>query len=439
MEQSSAFKLDERLAGIGRGDFPQLYRVRQTFPRTVEKDLPAAVRREIAPFLGQVKPGQQIAITGSSRGIANLASVIREAAKSLKEAGAQPFVVPGMGSHGGATAPGQIEMLEANGITEASVGCPIRASMDVIQIGTTATGFPVYFDRIASEADGVLVVNRVKPHTGFTEKVESGICKMLVIGLGKQAGASKIHQQALKVPMGTMVLQASKMIVESPEVKFLGALALVDNAYKDTAVVKGIPLTRHDGLVAVESGLLKQAYDLLPRIPYDDLDVLIVDEIGKNVSGSGMDTNVIGRKEGMTRPRIGGIYVRGLTPESHGNATGMGNADVMPRRLLPEIDLHSTYMNVYTAKVLRGAKMPLLVEHDLQALQVVASVRAEADPQTARIAWIRNTSKLTEFWISAALLEESRANNRLEVLSGPHPFQFDPQGALVEPAAEARH
>lgn len=439
MEQTSSFQLDERLAGIGREDFPQLYRVKQTFPRVVEKDLPAAVRREIAQFLGKVKPGQQIAITGSSRGIANLGAVIREAAKSLKEAGAKPFVVPGMGSHGGATAPGQVEMLAANGVTEDSVGVPIRASMDVIQIGTTATGFPVFFDRIASEADGVLVVNRVKPHTSFTEQVESGICKMLVIGLGKQAGASKIHQQALKVPMGTMILQASKMIVESPQLKFLGALALVDNAYKDTAAVKGIPMTSHAGLVKVESGLLKQAYDLLPRIPYSELDVLIVDEIGKNVSGAGMDTNVIGRKEGMTAPRIGGIYVRGITPESHGNATGMGNADVMPRRLLNEIDLHSTYMNVYTAKVLRGAKMPMLVEHDLQALQVVTSMRAELDPGTARIAWIRNTSKLTEFWVSAALLKETHASDRLEVLSGPHPFRFDPQGAILEPEAGVTH
>jgi hypothetical protein len=308
--------------------------------------------------------------------------------------------------------------------------------MDVIQIGTTATGFPVFFDRIASESDGVLVVNRVKPHTNFTEKVESGICKMLVIGLGKQAGASKIHQQALKVPMGTMILQASRMILECPRLRFVGALALLDNAHKETARVRGIALDSHDRLVAEEGALLREAYDLLPRLPYADLDVLIVDEIGKNVSGSGMDTNVIGRKEGMTQPRIGGIYVRGLTPESHGNATGIGNADVMPRRLLGEIDLHSTYMNVYTAKVLRGAKMPLLVEHDLQALQVVASLRAEADPATARIAWIRNTSKLTDLWISAPLLAESQANARLAVTAGPFPFRFDTEGSIIEPRLE---
>ncbi len=324
-------------------------------------------------------------------------------------------------------------MLAENGITEESVGAPIRSSMEVIRVGTTSTGFPVYQDRNASEADGVLAINRVKPHTGFTGPVESGICKMLVIGLGKQAGAQKIHQQSLAVPMERMILEASRIIVESDAMRFIGALALVDNAYKETAMVRGLPLERHEELVARESELLREAYRLLPRIPFDDIDTLVVDEMGKNISGSGMDTNVVGTKPGLDRPRIGALYVRGLTPETHGNATGIGQADVMPRRLLDEIDLHSTYMNAFTAKRLAGGKLPLIAESDLQALQICLTVRPSENPATARIVRIRNTSKLETFWASAALRQEIEASEGMEILSEPRPLELGPQGAVRWP------
>ena len=435
MQQQHAFRLNEQQSGIGTNDMPTMFKVRQHFNRVVEPDIPAAVRREIAPFLGAVKSGQRIAITGSSRGIVNLPLVIAECVKALKEKGALPFIVPGMGSHGGATAEGQIAVLNHNGITEEAMGCPIRSSMEVIQVGTTRTGFPVFQDKNASEADGVLVINRVKPHTGFTEKVESGLCKMLVIGLGKQAGAQKIHQQALKVDLGQMVLDASRIILESAEMNFIGSLALVENGLKETAAVKGLSMASHDGLVAGESILLKQAYTLFPRIPYDDFDTLIVDQMGKNVSGSGMDTNVIGTKPGLGRPVIGTIFVRGLTPETHGNAVGVGQADVILRSTFEEIDFHSTYMNAFTAKRLLGAKMPLIVESELQAMQVCLTVRAEEDPATARVVWIENTSKLTEFWASAAMLAETEQNGSLEVLSAPIPVLFDGGNGLVKPQA----
>jgi hypothetical protein len=433
MNNATHFQLTEAQAGVGPQDVPSLARVRQQFPRPVESDVAAAVRRELAPFLGRVQAGQRIAITGSSRGIANLPLVLRECVKTLQEAGAQPFVVPGMGSHGGATAEGQIDVLAVAGITEATLGAPIRSSMEVIQVGTTSTGFPVFQDRNAAEADAVLVVNRVKPHTGFTERVESGICKMLVIGLGKQAGASRIHQQALKVELGRMVLEASRIIVESERPRFLGALALVENAYKETAIVQGLPMERHDALVDAENRLLTTAYDLMARLPFEDLDALIVDEIGKNVSGSGMDTNVIGKKPGMETPRIGAIYVRGLTEATHGNAVGIGNADLMPRRLLDEIDLNSTYMNVFTAKALRGGKIPLLAEDELQAMQILLNFRQEQDVDSVRLAWIRNTSKLDELWVSRALLAEAKAHPRLEVLSEPMPIAYDAERNLIPP------
>lgn len=433
MRNVSHFQLNDATAGVTSSDIPPFVRVRQSFDNPVEPDVAGAVRREIKPFLEQVTAGQRIAITGSSRGIANLALVVREAAQALKAAGAEPFIVPGMGSHGGATAEGQLGVLAAAGITEESMGVPVRSSMEVIQVGTTATGFPVYQDKNAAGADGVLVINRVKPHTGFFEKVESGICKMLVIGLGKQAGASKIHHQALRVDLGRMVLDASKIILESGQLNFIGALALVENSNHETAEVKGIPLDSHDRLVEEESRLLKRAYELFPRIPFEAFDGLIVDEMGKNISGSGMDTNVTGKKPGMTSPEIGCIYVRGLTEETHGNAVGIGAADMMPRRLLEEIDLNSTYMNAFTAKKLVGGKMPLMVEDEVQAMQVLLNFRDGDDPAATRLVWIRNTLELDEFWISTALLEEAKANPRLEVLTPPMPVAFDQDRNLIEP------
>ena len=434
MQNATRFLLDDSHAGVGRSDAPAVFRLRQKFPRPVETDLVAAVRREMAPILANATAGQRIAVTGSSRGIANLALVVRECVRALREAGADPFVVPAMGSHGGATPEGQVRVLDnSNGITEASVGCRIESSMDVVQIGTTGSGFPVFQDRRCHEADGVLVVNRVKPHTGFTERVESGICKMLVIGMGKQAGASKIHHQALRLGMGRLVLEGTRIVVEAARPRLLGAIALVENAYKETAVVRGVPVASYDALIEAESALLEQAYALLARLPFEDLDGLIVDEIGKNVSGSGMDTNVIGKKEGLTRPRIGAIYVRGLTEGTHGNALGLGNADIMPRSLLGHVDLNSTYMNAFTSKRLAICKVPMLVENELQALQVLLNFRAEEDPSSLRLAWIRNTSVLDEMWASEALLDEARADANIEILSRPEPVAFDDGLALTPP------
>ena len=434
MQNATRFLLDETHAGVGPDDVPAVFRLRQRFPRPVEPDLVAAVQREIAPFLSNVEAGQRIAVTGSSRGIANLALVVRECVSALREAGADPFVVPAMGSHGGATPEGQVRVLDdTNGITEANVGCRIESSMEVVQIGTTSTGFPVYQDRLCHDADGVLAVNRVKPHTGFTGRVESGICKMLSIGMGKQAGASRIHQQALRDGMERLVLEATRLIVESARPRLVGAIALVENAFKETAVVRGVPVRSYDALVEAEGALLERAYSLLARLPFDDLDALVVDEIGKNVSGTGMDTNVIGKKDGLTKPRIGAIYVRGLTDDTHGNALGLGNADVMPRSLLSHVDLNSMYMNAFTSKRLSICKLPMLVENELQAMQVLLNFRGEADPSSLRLAWIRNTSTLDELWASQALLDEATASPNIEVLSEPARIAFDDALMLASP------
>ncbi len=433
MHNDTRFSLDAAQAGAGAEDAPALFRLRQRFPRPTE-DIKAAVAREIAPFLQEARKGHRIAITASSRGIADLRLILRECVDALRGVGAEPFVVPAMGSHGGATAAGQIRVLmETHGIDEEALGCPIESDMEVVRIGTTSTGFPVFQERISHDADGVLVVNRVKPHTGFGGRVESGICKMLVIGMGKQAGASKIHQQALREDMGRIVLEATRIIVESPRPRLIGAIALLENAFKEIAVVRGIPVHDFDALVDAESELLETAKSLLPRLPFDALDALIVDEIGKNISGSGMDTNIIGKKQGMDSPRIGAIYIRGLSEATHGNAIGIGNADLMPRSLLPEIDLSSTYMNAFTAKRLMIARIPMLVENELQALQVLLNFRAEEAHDSLRLLWIRNTSALDEMWASKSLLDEARANPNIDILGEAGALAFDDALSFVPP------
>jgi hypothetical protein len=434
MRNDTEFLLTAEQAGIGATDLPSMFPLRQVFERPVEADIAGAVQRELAGAIAQVQAGQEIAITGSSRGIANFALIVAETVKAVKAAGGKPFVIPGMGSHGGATAEGQAQVLaDTHGISAQSVGCPVRASMETVQIGTTATGFAVHQDKLCHAADGVIVINRVKPHTSFTEVVESGVCKMLVIGLGKQIGASSIHQQALRVPMGQMILDASRVIVEASRPRLIGALAIVENAFKETALIRAVPVDSHQQLVDTESALLKRAYELFPRIPFDELDALIVNAMGKNISGSGMDTNVIGKKQGLTSPQIAAIYVRGLTDETHGNATGIGNADLILQDTLSTIDLNSTYMNAFTAKRLAIGKIPLVVANELQVMQVLGNFRQQEAIDSLRLAWIENTSKLDHIWASSALLDEAKSNPRLEVLDEPQALSYDSNMRLCLP------
>lgn len=405
----------------------------QHFPRPQIEDIPAAVRHALAPVVAKVSRGARIAITGSSRGITNQALVLRTCVELLLEVGAKPFVLPGMGSHGGATVEGQRGILDAAGIREETLGCPVEATMDTEQVGITSTGFPVFQDRLACAADGVLLVNRVKPHTGFTDRVESGICKMMVIGLGKQAGASRIHQQGLHVPMGRMILEASRILLESNQVRYVGALGLVENPFHETALIESLRVDSHEALVADEHRLLEQAYTWLPRIPFEQLDGLIVDELGKDISGTGMDTNVIARKEGLEHPRIGAIFVRGISAKSCGNANGIGMADVIPAALVEKIDFAVTYMNAFTSKRLMGIKLPLLAANEAQAVQVLMNFRAAAEPESVRLMRIRNTICLDRFWVSESLAEAVKAHPHLEALGPAQPLCTNPAGELLLP------
>ena len=435
MYNESRFELSEAVAGVGAGDAPALFKVRQRFERPVEHDIAGTVRRELEPVLRQVKAGQSIAITGSSRGIVNLAAVLSECAAALTAAGASPFVVPGMGSHGGATDAGQAQVLADAGITEDSRRLPDPSSMEVVQIGTTETGFPG-------------LPGPQLPRRGRRA--------------GRQPGEAphRIHRARGERPVqdaGDRHGQAGRRLQDSPaeparadgpphpgcienhrrgrRPRLLGGLAIVENAYKETALIKAVDMQTHAALVDSESELLRRAYALLPRIPFDDLDALVVDEMGKNISGSGMDSNVIGKKPGLESPRIGTIYVRGLTDATHGNATGIGYADLMPRKVVEELDLHSTYMNAFTAKRLSVARVPMLVENDLQAMQIMLNFRAEEDPASLRMAWIQNTSKLEELWVSSAVWDEANAHPNLEVLGAPLPLRFSESLAFEAPAS----
>ncbi len=434
MKNETVFALTDEIAGVSAADAPKLVKLHQHYPRPVEADIPAAVHRELDAVLDADLAGKKIAVTGSSRGISNFDVVVRECVSALRSRGAEPFVIPGMGSHGGATVDGQIEVLKnINNVTEDTVGCPVRATMDVVQIGTTSTGFPVYQDRMAHDADGVLLINRVKPHTGFTERVESGLCKMMVIGLGKQAGASKIHQESLRLGMGRLILDASRIIVESARPNIIGGVAIVENAFKETASIKATRVSNHDEVLDFESKLLEQAYDLMPTLPFEDIDALIVDEMGKNISGAGMDTNVIGKKVGLDKPAIAAIFVRGLTEATHGNAVGIGNADIALRSMVNNIDLHATYMNAFTAKRLGIAKMPMVVDNELQALQLLQNFRKDADPDSFRMVWIQNTSQLREMWITQSLVAELDGREGLEIVGTPQTLQFDAESMMVKP------
>ena len=406
-------------------ELPPLVRVRQHLVDGHIADVPAEVRRQLvaAGLAHRVRPGSRVAITAGSRGIANIAAIIATLAQELKGLGAYPFVVPAMGSHGGATAEGQRAVLAEYGITEEAVGCPILSDMEPVSLGSTVSGVPVYMDRNAYAADGVVVVARVKPHTSFRAPIESGMCKMMAVGLGKQLGAEAIHQHGL----GAVIEEAARVTLATG--KIVLGLAIVENAYEQTYRVEAVPPER---IPERDRELLVLATSLLPRVAFDPLDLLIVDWMGKNLSGSGMDYNVIGlwrRVEGMERrPFFKHIVVLNLTPESGGNAIGVGAADFITRKLFQQIDLKKTYMNALTANAPYTAKIPLIMDSDREA---IATALKAAHPQgQPRVVRIHSTLHLAEYAISPALMEEARLVPNLEIAGQPEPMHFDEAGNL---------
>jgi len=414
---------------------PEIFRVRQTFESPRVYDVGGEVHAQLARLeLGRkVKPDQTVAITAGSRGIADIHVIIRAIVEHFKELGARPFVVPAMGSHGGATAEGQREVVESYGITESLVGCPIRSSMETVVVCQTAEGFPVHFDKFAYEADHVLVANRIKPHTRFAGPIESGLMKMMLIGLGKCAGATVYHRAIQDYSFERIIRSVVGEVFRKCHI--LAGLAVVENAYDQTAKIEAIVPEEFESR---EQELLVLAREWMPRLPFRHADVLLIDRIGKNISGTGLDTNVVGRKYDDHKaredefPKVRGIALRGLTPESHGNAVGLGIAEFCRSQLLRETDFEATRLNAVTAGHVAAAMPPLDYETDREMLEVALRPIGLTEPVDAKLLWIHNTLQLAEVECSAAYLEEARSRDDLEILTDPRELPFDPDGNLPD-------
>lgn len=418
---------------------PRMIRLRQTFEAPRVADVAGEVETQLARLrLGEtIRPGQIVALTAGSRGIAHIAEITRAAVEHLRRLGAVPFIVPAMGSHGGGTAAGQREILEGYGITEAYLGCEIRASMETVIVARTPRqGIPVHFDRHAYGADHVLVCGRVKPHTGFVGEIESGLHKMMLIGLGKHEGA-KIYHRAIQDHSFLEIIRAVADVVLE-RCKVIGGLAIVENAYDETGLIEAVAPR---DFFEREKALLILARRWLPRLPFRQADLLIVDEIGKNISGTGMDTNVIGRKyndHAATEhddTACKRIFVRGLTEATHGNATGIGLAEFTTERAVAQIDREKTGINCITGGHPTAAMLPLAYPTDRDALAAALQTVGLTEPPDTRIQHIANTLHLAEVLVSEAYLPELDGRPDLERLDGPREMVFDDDGNLAPVSA----
>ena len=416
----------ERLAGrlLEGVQPPPVALVRQRLDAPALVDVETAVREEVRRALTGVAP-RRVAVGAGSRGIAGIGRIVHAAVDALGELGFEPFVVPAMGSHGAATAEGQAEVLARYGVDRAL----IRATMETVVVGEV-DGAPVHVDRNVVEAGAVFVVNRVKPHTSFRGPVESGLAKMCAIGLGKQAGARHMHSRG---PAGLRdcVPAAARLLAERG--LLLGGLAVVENQRDQTALVRGVPASGIGG--EAEAALLERARALMPRIPFDDLDVLVIERIGKDVSGAGIDTNVVGRLRIVGQPevepkRVTAIVALDLTEASHGNAMGIGTADFTTARLLGKVNFEALYTNALTAGVIGIQRMaiPCVMPSDLAA--VCAAIASRGRDTPLRLAWIRDTLHIEVLGVSPALAEEARERADLEVLADAAPMPFDAEGLL---------
>jgi len=399
---------------------PKMAKIRQTFLKSKIDDIAKTVSDELyrPEIISTIKPGQSIAIAVGSRGIANIAIIIKETVKIVKDLGGQPFIIPAMGSHGGATAEGQREILASFGIVEQYVGAPIKSSLEVVKIGETPNGKPVFIDKYASEADGIIVVNRIKPHTGFRSKYESGIVKMMAVGLGKQKGAEVCHSDGID-NIAENIYQYANIIAEKFNILF--ALAIVENPYDETYKVASLTLKE---IYEKEPGMLEEAKGLLPRIKFNNIDVLIVDQIGKNIAGSGMDPNITGLFS-ENGPKVQRIVVLDLTRETHGNANGIGVADFTTKRLFNKMDLNNTYPNAITSTVVDRVKIPMILDNDRQAIMAAIKTCNCIDKENPRIVRLKDTLHLSEIYISEALLDEAQKNNEIEIIEEAKELVFD--------------
>jgi hypothetical protein len=418
-------------------DFPSLYTGHRVYsadeaPQIPLDEIPSRVRTALQPVLERVALAERVAITAGSRGIANMPVILRACGETIREVGGDPFVMPAMGSHGGATADGQRDVLAGYGITRESVGMPVISSMEVQQVGCVDE-MPVFMSGTALGADHVLLVNRVKPHTDFHGPIESGLAKICAIGLGKQRGAAAIHSYGTR-GLVELMPRAARCIIDKTD-KILGGLAILENPRDETADLQFVD-PDSIGLEA-EEALQERARALIGVLPFEALDVLIVDQMGKNISGTGMDTNVLGRMfvPGVAeepRTKITAVVVLGLTEESHGNAVGVGLADFTTEGFVEQIDWHATYMNSYTSGtggLLRG-RLPTILPNDRAAIATAIRMCGQPNPARLRVARIKNTLQVAHVHFSPSLLEDADRGH-VEVIGSPSPMQFDAAGRLL--------
>ena len=413
--------------------FPQMVPIRQHFNTKPVKDIPATVRSELNRVEAQsmIGKGETVAITAGSRGITNLALILKELVAKLKKLGAKPFIIPAMGSHGGASARGQQKILEHYGVTRQAMGVPIKSSMQVVQVGTTTEGLPVYLDRYASQADHIVAVNRIKPHTDFKGKIESGLMKIMAIGLGKQKGADLYHNAIVRRGHCPVLTSVANVILEKCPIAF--GLALVENQRDETEIIRAIPAGE---IEAVEQQLLRKAKRLFPQIPFNPIDLLIVDWMGKEISGTGMDQNVIGRTvisyhKPDTKIDIMRVFIRDLTAESEGNATAIGNADFTTQRLVDKIDHQATYMNAITSSCPEAVRIPPYFQTDREVIKTALGTIGLVEPQNARIVHIRSTLHLEQMYISQAMLEDAKKSADVSIAGKQRPFKFGKDGNII--------
>ncbi len=410
---------------------PKVCRVRQIFQRDGIQDVPAFLREKLdrQDLKERIKPGMRVVLTGSSRQIHNMPEILRELASFVRAQGGEPWIIPAMGSHGGATGEGQRQILESYGITEEFCGCPIFSSMETVRVGELPNGDEVRVDKFAHEADAVIVVGRIKAHTAFRGPYESGLIKMMAIGMGKRAGADSLHREGFG-KMGERLPEYARVVFDSCNIIF--GVAPIENEFDETCRVEVIPA---EEIFDREPELLLYAKSRLPRILIPETDILMVREIGKNFSGSGMDPNVTGTFG--TPYATGGIrkqrtVVLDISPESHGSYIGLGKADVSTKRVFEKLDTNATYFNMITSTVLNVGKIPMILEDDKLALQTAVKTLTQVDRDHIRLVYIKNTLSLENIIVSEALAEEIRGREDMEVLEEPRPLRFDERGTLLD-------
>ncbi|MFC1717250.1 lactate racemase domain-containing protein [Candidatus Poribacteria bacterium] len=414
--------------------YPKMIKIKQNFkaPPAIT-DIEQEVHDQLSKpdLMSAVKPGDSVAITAGSRGIANMHLILKAIVGELKAVGALPFIIPAMGSHGGATAEGQAEVLRHYKITEEVTGAPIRSSMETVQLGHSVDDIPVYMDRNAYEADHTVVVNRIKRHTDFRGKIESGLIKMMGIGLGKRDGASMYHKASLHYGFERVLRGVAEVVLGTGKIAF--GLGIIENQYDETAILAS---TYADTLVEEEEKLQEKAKEVAAHLPFDELDVLIVDEIGKDISGLGMDSKVVGRmmhtrEKDPEKPKITRIFVRDITPSSMGNAAGVGLADFTTKRLVDKMDRVSTYMNFITAMGPQKVRVPIYFDTDREVLDAVFQTIGMVEPEDSKVVRIKNTLILDKVEVSESLLEAMKERDDLEPVGELGEMEFDSEGNLV--------